>query len=103
MTIYETTINTMKQTKSVSTHMTALGRIKAMTEDTILNAKLENVLQALRSAYLDLPQKGLPIEAATIKRSGIAQLMAYCTKQVEKKKPEWQVVAEREGWTSPKG
>ena len=101
MQSYEQTINLSKDTKTISAQITALGKVKAKTEDTTLVKHLDEAIKELQSMYLKSGNlKSLPICLDKSTDQKIKTLINYCTQHVSTKKPEWQVLAERNGWAS---
>lgn len=96
----------LNEIRSFSAHATNLSRIAARTEDEQLRALLETLLSALHAASMRAKQKD--VRSAPGKLVGaeallppVAPLSAYCQRMLVNKKPEWQVLAERHGWTPP--
>jgi len=99
MKLYENIIKSTKEAKTLASHMTALGKIKAKTEDNILSSKIDNALTSLANAHARATKgKSTPtcLDKATDKH--VKDLIEHCNKALSNKKSEWQVIAERNGW-----
>jgi len=100
MTIYEETINTMKEMKTVASHITSLGKIMNKTEDAQLKQLLGNVITRLQCSHANPKVKGksTPGNLYNNKDLHIESLIKYCESIIPTRRPEWQVLAERNGW-----
>lgn len=102
--MYEQTISALNDTKTVSAHITNLSKISIETEDPQLKLLLTGAIAELQQIYLN-PQfqpKSTPVNLINSKERNLKQLKAYCSQFIAVKKPEWQVLAEQNGWTPPK-
>lgn len=104
MNTYEKTLKSLCETKSVSSHITSLGKIKVETEDTFLKQGLGNVITELQALYANPKNKNksLPISLEKGTSSDIQKLIEYTKQAIGYKKPEWQILAERNGWQPSK-
>jgi RNA polymerase-binding transcription factor DksA len=98
---YKDTITSIKETKSMAAHLTALGKAKAASEDGTLNQAIEKAIKIVQHEYLLCKQKGLPIALDKTSLTPINELIKYCEQAIGSQKPEWQIIAERNGWTPP--
>jgi len=101
MSYYEKTIRTVTEVKSLTSHMTSLGRLMALSEDGHLCYLIASVVQGLRYQYEHSTAKATPTSLMFFPMQQTIQLVEYCKYQTRMKKPEWQVLAEQNGWTPP--
>ena len=102
MSTYEKTIKSMSEVKTMSSHLTSLGKIKIASEDGRLNSAIENLIRELQYAHANSKHKSTPISLASGSSQEIQAIINYCKSAIGTKKPEWQILAERNGWTPPK-
>lgn len=98
--MYEETISALKDMKTVTTHITSLGKIMKKTEDQKLRTLLESVITSLQRAHANprVKNKSTPGSLINAQEHTIVSLIKYCSDFITAKKPEWQVLAERNGW-----
>lgn len=101
--IYDKTIRTIKEVKTIPKHMTALGMIRIESEDLRLTASIEGLLSALHFFLQQGSSKSTPLALDIVPTPQAWELLLYCQTYKTQKKPEWQVVAEREGRRPPMG
>jgi hypothetical protein len=96
---YEGVLETAKEAKTLASHITALGKIRAKTEDQVLLNKIDKAIGSLQSAHA-IAKKGKSIPTCLDKATdqAVKDLIDHCINAVASKKPEWQVIAERNGW-----
>jgi hypothetical protein len=96
---YEDVLKTMKECKTITAHITSLGKIRAKTEDTNLLKRLDEAIGSLQGA-LAHNQKGKSIPRSLDRATdqALKNLIAYCEAATVSKKPEWQVIAKKNGW-----
>lgn len=92
----------MSETKTLASHITSLGKIKISTEDSNLKQSLDIVILELQRAHANSKSKSTPVSIEKSQIPEIKMLLNYCQKAVGSKKPEWQIMAERNGWIPPK-
>ncbi|AUT76104.1 hypothetical protein C2L64_44570 [Paraburkholderia hospita] len=92
----------------MTAHITNLGKIQAKTEDGQLAALLGKVVTGLQHTHRNAVASKLKVKGLTtpgnlydLADPEIKQLIHYCNTLIPAKKPEWQVIAERHGWTPP--
>ena len=102
MSSYEKTLKSLKEIKTFSSHLTALGKIKAVSEDTSLKQAIDALVRELQYAHATSKKKSTPtsLENATVPEA--KALLQYCQRAIGSKKPEWQIIAERHNWVPPK-
>jgi hypothetical protein len=102
MSSYEKTLSSLKEIKTVTAHLTALGKVRAASEDKNLIQAIDALVRELQSSRARSKNKSTPfsLEAATVPEA--VNLIRYCKQAIGSKKPEWQILAERNGWTPPK-
>jgi len=98
MSSYEKVLKSVKEYKTLSAHITALGKIRAATEDENLKKAIEAVVGRLQGEHSRSKSKSTPLALDKTKVAEINSLIKGCAKVVGTKKPEWQVLAEKNGW-----
>ena len=104
--MYEQTMMALRQIRTFASHATNLRKIAARTEDERLRELLGTLISALRAASEFSKRKNVRstpgnLVDATALLPPVAPLTMYCQSVIGTKKPEWQVLAERHGWTPP--
>lgn len=94
---YRKTIEVLNAAQAPSTRVNALNKIFVATEDSELRIRLNAGIQLLRPA-VDMRGAG---KSLILSHQTWQDLIRYCVAQVQAQKPEWQVIAERKGWTPP--
>lgn len=102
MSYYEKTLSSLSEVKTVSSHMSALGKIRNATEDMSSKQLIDAVINELQRLHLHSKSKSTPLSLEKATASEVVNLITYCKAAVGSKKPEWQILAERNGWTPPK-
>ncbi len=102
MNIYEKIVKSLSETKTLASHITSLGKIKIATEDTTLVQGLEIVISELQSSHANSKSKTTPICLDKANIPAIKNMLNYVNKAIGTKKPEWQILAERNGWKPSK-
>ena len=101
MTIYEETLEALKEFKSAKVHITNLGKIFNKTEDKLLKNSIHKVIQQLTQFVLK-SKDSTPISLVQKNEvESVVNLVKYLMPFIPTKQPEWQVIALREGWTPP--
>ncbi|WP_064603930.1 hypothetical protein [Photobacterium sp. J15] len=98
MNNYEKFLKAVSEVKTLSSHMTALGKIKSASEDEKFIAAIDAIIPSLQRAYLASTSKSTPVSLDKTDIREINSLISTCKKIVGTKKPEWQILAERNGW-----
>jgi hypothetical protein len=106
MTRYEEVMSALRDTRTIANHIANLGKIWARTEDQQLQILLGNVISTLQSVHasgVKAKAKGLTTPGNLINATypAIRPLIQYCQSKIGAQQPEWQVLAERYGWTPP--
>lgn len=106
MTVYEKVVEAIHETKTLAWHITNFGKIRLKTEDIELIKALDGVIESLQRDYTHISKnKSLPVclnkDTTGSLKDELKVLYSYCNKNIQKKKPEWQVLAERYGWLPP--
>ena len=101
MSSYDKAIKTVTEVKNLASHMTSLGKIMALSEDPNLYMLITNVVLALQYQYQHSTARSTPTSLMFHPIPQTVQLVEYCRQQNRLKKPEWQVLAEQNGWTPP--
>ena len=102
MNSYERTARTVNEVKTLKSHMESLGKILATSEDDQLRALISQVVLALQHQLQHSTSKSIPTSLMFYPVPQTIQLLEYCKSQTRHKKPEWQVLAERNGWAPNK-
>lgn len=98
MTIYEEILKSIQSYKSTKRHLTSLGKFYNRTEDQLLKNNLYAVLQFL-TIWIESSKDTTPKCLVQVKAVPIKKLVKYLGAVIPSKKPEWQIIALREGWT----
>jgi hypothetical protein len=99
MNLYESTVNSLREFKTSASHITALGKIRNASEDSTLNQALDILIRELQRFHASSKNKSTPASFAS--GTSTKNILAYCEQAIGSKKPEWQILAERHGWTPP--
>ena len=101
MNIYKQTIESMSSFMTISQHIKKLSDIKLDTEDANFKTGLNNLIVDLQYLHRRMKNKGTPVAISQTPSRHYEVLHKYCIKQLKSEKPEWQIIAERKGWTPP--
>lgn len=101
MSIYNNTIKSVTEIRTLSAHLGALGKIMALTEDRQLYDLTHFVVFNLQYQMQHSVGRQIPISLMSFPSQQVVQLVDYCKHQKQSKKEEWQVLAERHGWSPP--
>ena len=100
--MYQETIDSLKKTQTAVQHITGLGKILASTEDPQLKRLVNAVYSSLQRAHQNAKSgKSTPDNLYNNPNNTVRALIAYCESHIQAGKPEWQVMAEKHGWTPP--
>ena len=102
MSNYNKAIRTATEVKTISSHMVSLGKIRAASEDEQLNYFIARLIFALQYQHEQSKAKSTPTSLTFNQLEETFRLIEYCNYQNRLKKPEWQIVAERNGWSPPR-
>jgi helix-turn-helix protein len=102
MSYYEKTLVSLSEVKTVASHLSALGKIRNATEDMNCKQLIEALIKELQHLHLKTKSKSMPLSLENATASEVLNLTKYCKAAVGSKKPEWQIMAERNGWIPPK-
>ena len=103
MSNYDKTIRSVAEVKTISSHMISLGKIRATSEDDQLNFFIASLVLALQYQHQHSKAKSTPTSLTFHQMPETARLLDYCSYQNRLKKPEWQLLAERNGWGPTRG
>jgi hypothetical protein len=86
--------------KTITAHITNLGKILNKTEDPKLKNLLETAITFLQRAHANpkIKNKSTPGNLINVQEYPIQDVVKYCSDLIPTGKPEWQVLAERNGW-----
>lgn len=95
--MYEETILSLKELKTISSHIKRLGVIMNTSEDQQLKKLLAILITNLQKMHVrpNFKFKSTPFNLINGENSEIVDLVNYCKKFIIEKKPEWQVLAEK--------
>lgn len=100
--MYQETINSLKETRTFSKHITELGKILMTTEDPQLRQLVDAAYGSMQRTHANAKGgKSTPGHLYKSQDIFIRRLIAYCESHIQTGKPEWQVMAEINGWTPP--
>ncbi|MUK39739.1 hypothetical protein GNP82_19590 [Aliivibrio fischeri] len=98
MSNYEKFLKSVSEVKTLSAHLTSLGKIKVASEDEKFKAAIDSIIPHLQRAHATSKAKSTPVSLDKTDIREINALISACQKVVGTKKPEWQILAERNGW-----
>ena len=101
MDSYEDVLESLAEFRTLTAHITSLGKIRLETEDDKLVKGIEAVISQLQIAHTRVKSKSTPVSVEKLNIQAANVLIAYCKQAIGTQKPEWQIMAERNGW-SPK-
>lgn len=100
--MYQETIDSLKQSQTAANHINALSKILMSTEDPQLKRLVNAVYDTVRQAHAKATSgKSTPGHLYNDPHYATRNLIAYCESHIQAGKPEWQVMAEKHGWTPP--
>lgn len=98
MSAYEDVVKIAVEFKTFPSLITALGKVRAKTEDSNLISSIDALILELQRAHAGSKNKSIPVCMEKFTLHEAKNLLAYCNKMIGTKKPEWQILAERHGW-----
>ena len=101
MNVYSKIIKSVTEVRTVSLHMSALGKFMADTEDHQLYNCIQNAIFDLQFQMRHCIGRPIPTSLMFSPTPALVQLVNYCSFHKQPKRPEWQVLAERHGWSPP--
>jgi hypothetical protein len=103
MTVYSEIITSAKEIKTIAQHLSSIGKLRAKTEDTTLVQLIDFLTGELQQAHATSKSKSTPLALSASHARSVTDLLKYCQRATRTKKPEWQILAERNGWSPPNG
>jgi hypothetical protein len=102
VTIYEEVIAELKALRTLTAHLTRLGKLSTVATDTQLKVLLGHAISFLQVAHMSPGARGKTTPGGIEKLSSqqVRQLRTYCEGHMGASKPDWQVEAERNGWSA---
>jgi hypothetical protein len=98
LSIHEEVLTTLSEFKTIASHITALGKLRLKTEDSLLVKSIDAVISQLQLAHNKVKSKSTPVSVEKANIRAANELVTYCRKIVGTRRPEWQILAERNGW-----
>jgi len=95
---YEKVLESISEFKTLSSHISSLGKLRLKTEDDNLVKGIELVINQLQIAHSRVKNKSAPVSVEKSNFQAAHSLVSYCRQMIGTKKAEWQVLAERNGW-----
>ena len=105
MSTYEKVLKSLYETKTLHSHIVAIGKIRVSTEDKDLKLHLNDAIEFMGDwQYRRTGMRSIPVffderDLDATNKHKVDILIEYCKQKTEAKKPEWQVLAERHGWS----
>ena len=98
--MYQKTLDEIHEVKTIASHITGFGKILNTTEDPTLQQLIDRVIKMLQKIHADPTAKGksTPQSLQAVRSTSLRALIEYCSNHTKAKKPEWQVLAEKNGW-----
>lgn len=94
---YQDVIEALSSVAKLQTTRNKLNRLRVKTEDD----DLAHILQSLIRHYDSAPRNATA--SADLRRSPFKEANRYCLRVINEAKPQWQILAERNGWQPPSG
>ena len=101
MSTYKKTLKSLTEEKTLAAHITSLGKIKSASEDERLNSAISDLIRELQYEHANGKHKSTPVAISSGSSSEVQAIINYCKRAIGSQKPEWQILAERHGWTPP--
>ncbi|WP_215398249.1 hypothetical protein [Rheinheimera oceanensis] len=98
MSAYEDVVKIAAEFKTFPSLITALGKVRAKTEDSNLIASIDALILELQRGHAGAKNKSMPVCMEKFTLNEAKNLLTYCKRAIGTKKPEWQILAERHGW-----
>lgn len=99
---YRAVLEILKGRHDVSGFANKLAKIWAQTEDSELRVRVHEVCEHLKTAALSMPKKNQSLKSSLrITNPPYKALAEYCVACINLRRPQWQLLAERNGWTPP--
>ena len=86
---YRLAIEALRRPGSERTRINRLNRIASRTEDKKLEFLAAAAIEALARGYADVPER-------------LDRIAKYCLGAIHATKPQWQILAEQNGWVPPR-
>ena len=103
LSLYKKVLESTKEAKTIASHITALGKIRAKTEDDDLLGKIDKAIASMQNVHAKAKiGKSTPTCLDKATDQAVKDLIKHCKNMVSSDKPEWQVIAERNGWAPKK-
>jgi hypothetical protein len=98
--MYQETLDEIREVKTIASHITGFGKILNTTEDPTLQQLIDRVIKMLQKLHADPTAKGKSTSQSlqAVRSTSLRALIEYCSNHTKAKKPEWQVLAEKNGW-----
>lgn len=102
--MYQETLDEIHEIKTIASHITGFGKILNTTEDPTLQQLIDRVIKILQKIHADptVKEKSNPQSLQAVRSTSLRALMEYCSNHTKAKKPEWQVLAKKNGWAPKK-
>lgn len=99
--MYEEVIKSLTEVKTPAKHLSEITKIINLTEDEELKKLLTPVITALTQYSTVAPPLDRKKPRNFISGVPFDAVFHYCLPKIQAKRPEWQVIALRNGWTPP--
>ena len=98
--MYREILDEIHEVKTVAAHITGFGKILNKTEDPALKELIDRVIKMLQRMHADPSAKGksTPMGLQAVRSTSLRALIECCSNHIKANKPEWQVLAEKNGW-----
>ncbi len=101
MSSYRNVIKQLSKFNTTSAHVNGLTNIKNKSQDIKLNKAIDVLVLELMGATTSNNNKSTKITLDKSKKLSVTNLMNICNAAISSEKPEWQIMAEKNGWTPP--
>lgn len=94
---YRVTLSVLMDALTVESRITQLNKVFCASEDDFLKRQMWSVLDMLRYIALNMPKRVQP-KVLDLSDPRVGALIHYCANGLTSAKPQWQIIAESNGW-----
>lgn len=94
---YQAVLKALLNNSTLTSLIKKLNKIWVETEDALLKKELENVIKLLKQASRTQIKKSQTLNV-NMQDPNYKPLVNYCQQCIASIKPQWQIIAEQQGW-----
>ncbi len=98
---YRQVLEALDASVKLSVHHAKFNKLRHATEDAELARLLAPLIVNIQKAMGVMPQRGEAPPVLVVSSPEAKALATYCRACIDSHKPQWQILAERAGWTPP--